>query len=125
MKFKSMEVSVKAGPDDELEEGIFTAYASVFGNMDSYGDVVVKGAFEDTLREWESSGNTMPLLYSHRMDDPDYNIGSILEAKEEDRKSTRLNSSHVASSYAVFCLNKKSDDVVVALACAPVDERAV
>src|SRR5690625_5864337 len=25
----------------------------------------------------------------------------------EDRKSTRLNSSHVASSYAVFCLKKK------------------
>src|SRR5215469_10650268 len=26
-----------------------------------------------------------------------------------DRKSTRLNSSHVESSYAVFCLKKKSD----------------
>src|SRR5699024_11369940 len=26
-----------------------------------------------------------------------------------DRKSTRLNSSHVSSSYAVFCLKKKSD----------------
>src|SRR5207253_10106490 len=25
----------------------------------------------------------------------------------EDRKSTRLNSSHVANSYAVFCLKKK------------------
>src|SRR5690625_8000716 len=25
-----------------------------------------------------------------------------------DRKSTRLNSSHVASSYAVFCLRKKT-----------------
>src|SRR5690625_5354324 len=25
----------------------------------------------------------------------------------EDRKSTRLNSSHVANSYAVFCLQKK------------------
>src|SRR5690625_6633048 len=25
-----------------------------------------------------------------------------------DRKSTRLNSSHVASSYAVFCLDKKT-----------------
>src|SRR5690625_6982297 len=27
--------------------------------------------------------------------------------REQDRKSTRLNSSHVASSYAVFCLKKK------------------
>src|SRR5690625_5922071 len=27
---------------------------------------------------------------------------------EEDRKSTRLNSSHVAISYAVFCLKKKT-----------------
>src|SRR5690625_6082096 len=26
---------------------------------------------------------------------------------EQDRKSTRLNSSHVAISYAVFCLKKK------------------
>src|SRR5437660_2062961 len=28
-------------------------------------------------------------------------------AGEKDRKSTRLNSSHVAISYAVFCLKKK------------------
>src|SRR5690625_6062486 len=32
--------------------------------------------------------------------------------KKPDRKSTRLNSSHVAISYAVFCLkNKKSKEV--------------
>src|SRR5690625_6715618 len=30
-----------------------------------------------------------------------------LEYPEQDRKSTRLNSSHVATSYAVFCLKKK------------------
>src|SRR5437870_8272465 len=30
-----------------------------------------------------------------------------------DRKSTRLNSSHVAISYAVFCLKKKRLDVPV------------
>src|SRR5690625_5511953 len=30
------------------------------------------------------------------------------EAEETDRKSTRLNSSHVAISYAVFCLKKKN-----------------
>src|SRR5690625_5311304 len=30
------------------------------------------------------------------------------QQRDEDRKSTRLNSSHVASSYAVFCLKKKT-----------------
>src|SRR5690606_41236321 len=32
---------------------------------------------------------------------------STEDASEEDRKSTRLNSSHVKISYAVFCLKKK------------------
>src|SRR2546430_12231199 len=31
-----------------------------------------------------------------------------LRSAKEDRKSTRLNSSHSQISYAVFCLNKKS-----------------
>src|SRR5690625_6492498 len=30
-----------------------------------------------------------------------------------DRKSTRLNSSHVAISYAVFCLKKKTQNAIV------------
>src|SRR5690625_3420767 len=30
----------------------------------------------------------------------------------EDRKSTRLNSSHVAISYAVFCLKKKRNNIL-------------
>src|SRR5690625_5501365 len=33
--------------------------------------------------------------------------GGQAGAEGEDRKSTRLNSSHVAISYAVFCLKKK------------------
>src|SRR5690625_6773397 len=33
---------------------------------------------------------------------------AMAERVAEDRKSTRLNSSHVAISYAVFCLKKKS-----------------
>src|SRR5690625_5840555 len=36
----------------------------------------------------------------------DINIIRIFN-RIQDRKSTRLNSSHVAISYAVFCLNKK------------------
>src|SRR5437660_4232370 len=33
--------------------------------------------------------------------------GSAASGRARDRKSTRLNSSHVAISYAVFCLKKK------------------
>src|SRR5690625_6176147 len=33
-----------------------------------------------------------------------------LDDLRTDRKSTRLNSSHVAISYAVFCLKKKTTD---------------
>src|SRR5690606_40367856 len=32
----------------------------------------------------------------------------VVEREDRDRKSTRLNSSHVKISYAVFCLKKKN-----------------
>src|SRR5690625_3013567 len=37
------------------------------------------------------------------------NIIAVASGKGGDRKSTRLNSSHVAISYAVFCLKKKTN----------------
>src|SRR5699024_11370313 len=37
-----------------------------------------------------------------------FNISSNLGPQSIDRKSTRLNSSHVSISYAVFCLKKKN-----------------
>lgn len=83
-RIKDFAVQIKAGPADSLAEGEFTAYASVFGNKDSYGDVVMPGAFTDTLAEWKDSGNVIPLLFGHNMSDPDYNIGAVLEAKEDD-----------------------------------------
>lgn len=87
MKVKDTALSarqVKAGPDDGLGEGVFTAYASVFGNVDSYGDVVVKGAFDADLKRWEESGNPIPLLFGHNMGDPDYNLGHVMKADEDD-----------------------------------------
>src|SRR5436853_3320610 len=33
--------------------------------------------------------------------------GNLLRLRIQDRKSTRLNSSHLGISYAVFCLKKK------------------
>src|SRR5438067_3336517 len=35
-----------------------------------------------------------------------------IELGERDRKSTRLNSSHVSISYAVFCLKKKKNHTI-------------
>src|SRR5438477_6089487 len=43
---------------------------------------------------------------------------TTLAAMVEDRKSTRLNSSHMSISYAVFCLKKKDT-----AAQAPIDRR--
>ncbi|UCZ89059.1 HK97 family phage prohead protease [Gordonia sp. WA4-43] len=75
----------KAGPDAGLAEGEFFAYASVFGNVDSYGEVVQKGAFADSLADWAKGDNPIPLLWGHNFADPDYNLGYVKEAVEDDR----------------------------------------
>lgn len=78
-------VSVKAGPEDGLEEGQFLVYPSTFTKEpDSYGDVVAPGAFANTIKDWEESGNVLPGLYGHRMDDPDFYVASADEMGEDD-----------------------------------------
>jgi HK97 family phage prohead protease len=84
MLTKNATIQIKAGPEDGLSEGQFVAYASVFGNVDSYGDIVVKGAFADDLDRWEKSGKAIPLLFGHNMVDPDLNIGHVMKAEEDD-----------------------------------------
>lgn len=83
VRTKNLSVRVKAGPDAGLEEGQFTAYASVFGNKDSYGDVVMPGAFAGTLERWAAKDAVIPLLFGHNMSDPDFNIGHV-DAVEDD-----------------------------------------
>lgn len=76
-------IRLKAGPKDGLKEGEFIAYASVFGNKDSYGDVVQPGAFTNTLKAWEGKGIPIPLLWGHNTADPDFNLGMV-SASEDD-----------------------------------------
>src|SRR5688500_20376694 len=45
--------------------------------------------------------------YSHGMQKRLSVARALLTAPDVDRKSTRLNSSHLVISYAVFCLKKK------------------
>src|SRR5256885_11050648 len=49
---------------------------------------------------------------------PLYNIASM-EKRVADRKSTRLNSSHLVISYAVFCLKKKDIPASACLVQSP------
>lgn len=63
------------------ELGQFTAYASVFGNADWYGDVVEKGAFKKTIKNHKANDSMPALLWQH---DTDEVCGKILEAKEDD-----------------------------------------
>src|SRR5256885_9452616 len=45
-------------------------------------------------------------------------VVQAVQQAESDRKSTRLNSSHLVISYAVFCLKKKKRRVICTLAAA-------
>lgn len=51
-----------AGPDTEMA---FSGYGAVFGNLDSYGDVIQKGAFARTIHEAKSSGLWPAMLEQH------------------------------------------------------------
>src|SRR5688500_19819593 len=45
----------------------------------------------------------------HRGEDASGGCRTV-QAQRQDRKSTRLNSSHLVNSYAVFCLKKKKQE---------------
>src|SRR5690625_5741320 len=60
---------------------------------------IMSGSIPDRTETILSPASTAP--------SPNDTQESIRKTTDADRKSTRLNSSHVAISYAVFCLKKK------------------
>lgn len=55
---------VKLAPP-ETEGMTFEGYGAVFGNVDSYGDVIQPGAFADTLAAAQKSGTWPAMLLQH------------------------------------------------------------
>src|SRR2546426_7595294 len=84
--FRSVEIVVEGGPRRERHER--RAERDSGATQDVEGDAHV--------------GPRVPLLEVREHD-----IRERLHRGHEDRKSTRLNSSHLVISYAVFCLKKK------------------
>lgn len=62
--------------EDNSNLGTFSGYASKFGVVDSYNDMVMPGAFKKTLRDKEG---VVPLLWSHDVATP---IG-LIRARED------------------------------------------
>lgn len=78
MELKSATFEVK----DISLDGSFAGYGSVFGNVDSYGDIVEKGAFAESLNEFRAKGKMPALLWQH---DPDQPIGVWTKMAEDER----------------------------------------
>src|SRR3989442_2512206 len=57
------------------------------------------------FRSWAASPRSTTFSWCQRS----FRTVPKLRHRERDRKSTRLNSSHVRISYAVFCLKKKNE----------------
>jgi HK97 family phage prohead protease len=64
------------------DDGTFSGYGSVFGNVDSYREIVAPGAFTDSLKAIAESGDPLPALWQHNSDQP---IGGYDTLAEDDR----------------------------------------
>src|SRR5690625_5881952 len=77
--------------------------------MEKYGRATPEALVESAV--WEASlfeeHGFSDFKISVKHHDPVVMVRAYELLAERDRKSTRLNSSHVAISYAVFCLKKK------------------
>lgn len=65
-----------------LESGQFEGYGSTFGNVDLGGDVVMKGAFAESLAEWKAQGDWPQMFWMHR---PDQIPGKWLDMHEDSK----------------------------------------
>jgi len=64
------------------ESGIIQGYASLFGELDNGGDVVVAGAYTASLKALTAAGRNVKMLWQH---DPSQPIGVWDEIREDDK----------------------------------------
>ena len=76
-EIKSLPFEVKEISEDE-EYLTFEGYASTFGNIDLGDDVIVRGAFSQSLSEQ----NSVPILWQHNMHEP---VGISISLIEDEK----------------------------------------
>ena len=75
MVYKNIPIEVS---DIDETEGIIKGYGSIFGNEDSDGDVIVKGAYKKTLKE---NGSRVRYCWQHDIKNP---IAKFTEIGEDE-----------------------------------------
>lgn len=80
MKTKTVPATYTSVPNGD--EAAFEAIVAVFNNEDFVGDVGRPGMFKNSIAWWKNSGEPMPVLWSHRFDDPHMNIGYVADMDE-------------------------------------------
>src|SRR5690606_40916266 len=106
IRLRHLEADRKAGHFEREQKSLYSHYA-VCGSMSHAGQLVHH--FDNEALDLLYKNLSPMMLY-------DYPKHSLVELPVPpvqgfaDRKSTRLNSSHVKISYAVFCLKKKIND---------------
>jgi len=76
-EIKSLPFEVKEINEDS-EYFTFEGYASTFGNIDLGDDIIVRGAFSQTLKK----NSSLPVLWQHQMSEP---VGKSITLYEDDK----------------------------------------
>ncbi len=63
MTLQTKSLSFKA--ENLQDDGTFSGYCSVFDVVDSYDEIVKKGAFVDSLNDWQAKNKMPPILWQH------------------------------------------------------------
>lgn len=78
MNRKSFNLKIKAVQED----GFFSGYGAVFGNVDWYNDVILPGAFVKSLEKWAEKNKMPPVLWNHNDSEP---IGVYTNIYEDEK----------------------------------------
>src|SRR5690606_10116727 len=117
-KVKKGEIHSLVGENGAGKSTLMKVLSGVYPYGTYEGDIVYEGKVQQFNKINDSVNAGIVIIYQELALFPDLTVyenifagneikqGSLIDWK--DRKSTRLNSSHVKISYAVFCLKKKN-----------------
>src|SRR5256886_9096680 len=86
-------------------------YTTLFRSLDSLAAQTLAGTDGAAYPFWSPDSASVGFFADGKLKRIDI-VGGAPQVLTEDRKSTRLNSSHSQISYAVFCLKKKKNESV-------------